>query len=89
MCGDDLFTARVLEACAPRLKVISKWGTGVDSIDARLPSGWHQAVSHPQRLHDAGRRNSVLAYMLAFARRQPWMDREMKAGEWRKQPGTR
>jgi len=32
VCGDDQFTERVLQS-ASRLKVISKWGTGIDSID--------------------------------------------------------
>ena len=32
ICGDHQFTERVLHA-APQLKVISKWGTGIDSID--------------------------------------------------------
>jgi D-3-phosphoglycerate dehydrogenase len=31
--------------------------------------------------------DSVLGYMLAFARRQPWMDTEIKTGIWRKLPG--
>jgi D-3-phosphoglycerate dehydrogenase len=31
--------------------------------------------------------DTVLGYILAFARRQPWMDREMKSGKWEKIPG--
>ncbi len=31
--------------------------------------------------------DTVLGYMLAFARRQPWMDRAMKNGAWEKIPG--
>ena len=32
ICGDDRFTDRVLDA-APKLKVLAKWGTGIDSLN--------------------------------------------------------
>jgi D-3-phosphoglycerate dehydrogenase len=35
--GDDRFTAKVIEA-SPKLKVFSKWGTGIDSIDKGILS---------------------------------------------------
>ena len=33
VCGDDMITRRVLDKARPRLKVISKYGIGVDKID--------------------------------------------------------
>ncbi|MGD8406939.1 MAG: NAD(P)-dependent oxidoreductase, partial [Anaerolineales bacterium] len=31
--------------------------------------------------------DTVLGYLLAFSRRQPWMDKAMKSGKWEKIPG--
>jgi D-3-phosphoglycerate dehydrogenase len=84
MCGDDIYTARVLQACAPRLKVISKWGTGVDSIDGEACSRLGIKLYRTPNAFTTPVADSVIGYMLAFARRQPWMDSEMKAGEWHK-----
>ena len=87
ICGDDRYTTRVLEACSPRLKVISKWGTGIDSIDAEACSRYGITIGRTLNAFTTPVSDSVLAYILAFARRQPWMDREMKNGKWEKIPG--
>jgi len=87
ICGDDRYTARVIEACAPRLKVISKWGTGVDSIDAEACSRYEIKLCRTTNAFTLPVADTVLGYILAFARRQPWMDREMKSGKWEKIPG--
>jgi len=87
VCGDDQYTARVLEVCAPRLKVISKWGTGIDSIDQAAAARLGIQVCRTPNAFTLPVADTVLGYMLAFVRRQPWMDRSMKAGEWAKIPG--
>lgn len=87
LCGDDRYTARVLEACAPRLKVISKWGTGIDSIDQQAAARLGIKIGRTPNAFTLPVADTVLGYMLAFARRQPWMDRAMKAGRWGKIPG--
>jgi D-3-phosphoglycerate dehydrogenase len=87
ICGDDRYTARVLEACAPRLKIISKWGTGVDSIDAEACSRLNIRLTRTPNAFTTPVADTVLGYILAFARRQPWMDREMKSGKWEKMAG--
>lgn len=87
ICGDDRYTERVIEACAPRLKVISKWGTGIDSIDTPACSRYGVRVCRTPNAFTLPVADTVLGYILAFARRQPWMDREMKSGKWEKIPG--
>jgi D-3-phosphoglycerate dehydrogenase len=87
LCGDDRYTPRVLEACAPRLKVISKWGTGVDSIHAETCSRLGIKLGRTPNAFTLPVADSVMGYMLAFARRQPWLDKAMKAGVWDKLPG--
>jgi D-3-phosphoglycerate dehydrogenase len=84
ICGDDAFTARVLRAGAPRLKVISKWGTGIDSIDrAEAERLGIQVLNTPGAFTEAVA-DTVLGLVLAFARRIPWTDRQMKASRWEK-----
>lgn len=87
VCGDDRFNAEVLFACSPRLKVISKWGTGIDSIDREAAARLRiQVRNTPDAFTDAVA-DSAMAYILSFARQTPWLDRAVKSGQWSKLPG--
>jgi D-3-phosphoglycerate dehydrogenase len=81
ICGDDQFTERVLEK-ASRLKVISKWGTGIDSIDSRAAARLGITVCNTTNAFTDCVADSVLGYILCFARRLPWMDRDIRRGLW-------
>ncbi|HEX8686946.1 MAG TPA: hypothetical protein VF654_10600, partial [Pyrinomonadaceae bacterium] len=83
ICGDDRFTERVMR-CAPRLKVISKWGTGTDSIDARAAARLGIRVCNTPDAFTDPVADTALGYVLCFARRLPWMDRDVRRGLWRK-----
>lgn len=87
VCGDDRYSAAVIEACAPRLKVISKWGTGIDSIDKAAAARLGVMIGNTPNAFTLPVADSVMGYILAFARRLHWMDRGMKNGEWMKLPG--
>ena len=87
LCGDDQFTISVLEAYAPRLKVISKWGTGIDAIDSDAAARLGVQVCNTPSAFTDPVADSVMGYILAFTRSVPWMDRAMKVGRWEKIPG--
>jgi len=85
ICGDDQFTERVLRA-APKLKVISKWGTGIDSIDQEACRRHGVVVCNTPNAFSKPVADSVMGYILAFARAIPWSTQAMRAGAWEKIP---
>src|SRR5512145_2896009 len=87
ICGDDRYTERALKACLPRLKVISKWGTGIDSIDRKAAAVLGIRVCNTPNAFTLPVSDSVMGYILAYARRLPWMDAAVKGGIWQKIPG--
>jgi D-3-phosphoglycerate dehydrogenase len=87
IAGDDHFTARVLEKATPRLKVISKWGTGIDAFDQQACRRLGVAIRRTPGAFTEPVADSVMGYVLSFARKLPWMDQQMKEGIWDKIPG--
>ncbi len=85
--GDDQFTERVLKA-APRLRVISKWGTGIDSIDRKAAKHYGIAVRNSPNVFTEPVADSVIGYILCFARKLHWMHEDIRAGGWKKIPGV-
>lgn len=87
IAGDDHFTSRVLEKATPRLKVISKWGTGIDAFDLGACERLGVRVKNTPGAFTEPVADSVMGYVLNFARRLPQMDQQVKAGVWNKIPG--
>jgi len=87
ICGDDRYTPEVIEACSPRLKVLSKWGTGIDSLNQEAAERFGVKIYRTPNAFTVPVAESVMGSMLSFARNLPWMDKAIKNGEWKKIPG--
>ena len=87
ICGDDRFTAKVLQQ-AKKLKVISKWGTGIDSIDQATCQQLGIMIGNTPNAFTEPVSDTVMAYVLTFARQLPWVDRAIKNYQWSKLPGV-
>jgi D-3-phosphoglycerate dehydrogenase len=84
LAGDDQISEKVLQACLPRLKVISKWGTGVDSIDRVAAKALGVPVfNSPGAFGDAVGEYAI-GLLLGVSRRICRTDRLVRNGEWPK-----
>lgn len=81
ICGDDQFTERVFHRAA-RLKVVSKWGTGIDSIDVQAAAKFGVKVCNTPNAFTDAVADTTLGYILDFARRLSQMDKDIQRGLW-------
>jgi D-3-phosphoglycerate dehydrogenase len=81
IAGDDKFTEEVLRS-APKLRVISKWGTGIDSMDRQAARKLGIVIRNIPGAFNEPVGDHVMAFILAFARRIPWVNHRMHAGKW-------
>ena len=84
ICSDDEVTERILEK-APKLKVISKWGVGLNSIDCvAAEQRGIRVYNTPGAFKDAVA-DMTMCYILYFARRPQGLDATVRSGRWIKE----
>lgn len=87
IAGDDQFTADVLDCC-PELRVISKWGVGVDGIDLGAAKDRGIAVTNTPNAFDDEVADVTIGYIILLARQLHAIDRQVREGRWPKPVGT-
>jgi len=79
----DQFTPAVLDR-AKRLKVISKWGTGIDTIDRDYAKKLGIKIFYTPGAFTVPVSDTTLGLILCFARNIKGLDKEVREGKWDK-----
>lgn len=71
-----------LVAAAPRLRLVQKWGIGIDTIDQQALRARGVALAIAAGCNAAPVAELSIALMLAVYRRLPYVQRTLRAGQW-------
>jgi phosphoglycerate dehydrogenase-like enzyme len=86
ICGDDRITKRVIDS-APELRLIVKWGTGIDSIDKVYAESKGIKVLNTPNAFTIPVSESTIGLMLSILRKIEENNRLMHEGHWFKPKG--
>jgi D-3-phosphoglycerate dehydrogenase len=81
--GIDELSAEIIEK-ADKLKVISKYGTGLDNIDINMAINKKIIVTNTPTANVAAVADLAFGLILSLARRIPEADQKTKSGKWEK-----
>lgn len=89
IAGDDPFTAKVLETGRKgKLKVLAKWGIGVDAIDLEAAKELGIHTSNTPNVFGDEVADVALGYTILLARQLHKIDKAVRQGNWLKIRGT-
>jgi D-3-phosphoglycerate dehydrogenase / 2-oxoglutarate reductase len=86
--GDDLITAKVIDAAIPRLRVIAKYGIGLDSIDVKYATEKKIPVLFTPGVNHTTVAEHCFGLMIALAKHFWPHLRSTKSGEWKRITGN-
>ncbi len=81
LTGVDQVTAKFIQA-SDKLRVISKFGTGVDNIDIKAATEKGIIVTKAPGMNSDSVADMAFALLFAIARRVPYASDKVKNGEW-------
>jgi len=85
--GDDQITAKVIDAALPRLRVIAKYGIGLDSIDVKHATSKKIPVLFTPGVNQTTVAEHAIGLMIAVAKSFWFHTKSVKAGQWKRQTG--
>ncbi len=86
--GDDVITARVIDAALPRLRVIAKYGIGLDSIDVKHATEKKIPVLYTPGVNHTTVAEHAFGLMIAVAKHFWPHLKSTKSGAWKRITGT-
>ncbi len=87
LCGEDDFNATVLKAAAPRAKIISKYGVGLDKIDLVEAESLGIKVTNTPGVNHTTVTELTFGLVLSLTRSIPEQNAMVHRGEWRRHTG--
>ena len=87
LCGDDAITRKVLEKSLPRLKVVAKYGIGLDRVDVDAATALKIPVTFCPGVNHTTVAEHSFALLLALCRNLVEEANFVRSGNWRRITG--
>jgi len=87
ICGDDAITRRVLEKAGPRLKVLSKYGIGVDKIDVKSCTEFGLPLLFTPGVNHTTVAEHTFLLLLALEKNFYFHTDATRSGQWKRKTG--